>query len=281
MKFNRYDPVELRFIAENYLRKGDYENAARFFRYLMVHFRMAKDNPNYRKFAIKAGECYMRAAEKVNSSAKAVMLYHRAVEAFQEAGSTEMIHLCSSKMWESYAAMRGSKFGEDSESLHAFKIAGDYFMDSGDFKKAAIIYQDIAEKALKSGRLLLAGGLYRDVGVCHQRMDDLNKAVDFYVRAADLYFKCQEYFEAAWNYCRAGFLLIRLRRLKEASDIAERAELACHEGQMEIFLRDLSYICKLLSQGLVYEAEENWKRIKWKFNRKYIQLVEDSFQAAK
>jgi len=280
MRFSRYDPVELKFLAESYLKRGDYENAARFFRYLMVHFRMVEDEHNYRRFAVKAGECYMRAAEKLSGSAKTIMLYLRAAEAFREGGSLKMADLCGSKIWESYIMLREGKFEKDGESLHAFKVAGDYFMDNGDFRKAAIIYHDIAEVALESGRLLLAGGFYRNAGVCYQKMDDLDEAANLYVRAADSYFRCQEYFEAAWNYCKAGFLLIRLHRFREASDVAEKAKLACYEGQIEIFLRDLSRVCKMLSQGLIREAAESWKRIKRKLNKEYAQLIEDSFQAA-
>jgi len=281
MKFSRYEPAELKFLAESCLRRGDYENAARFFRYLMVHFRMAKDESNYKKFAIKAGECYLQAAEKLRDSIKAIMLYLRAAKAFREGGRIMMINLCSSRIWESYTMLREGKFEENSDNLHMFKVAGDYFMDNDDFRKAAIIYHDIAEKALDSGRLLLAGEFYRNTGVCYQKMNNLDEAVSSYIKAADLYFSCQKYFEAAWNYCKAGFLLIHLYRFREASAVAEKAKLACREGQVEIFLRDLIRICKSLSRGRIYEATENWQRIKWKLSREYIQLVENSFRMAR
>ena len=280
MKLSRYDPVELKFLAEKYLERGDYENAARFFRYLMVHFKMANDE-SYRKFAIKAGECYMRAAERLKDPAKAITLYLRAARAFREGGCIEMISPCSSKIWESYIMLRENRVERDSKILHTFKVAGDYFMENGNFKKASIIYHDIAECALKGGRLLLAGGFYRDAGICYQRINNLDKAADLYIKAADLYFNCQEYFEAAWNYCRAGFLLIYLNRFKEASEAAEKSELACHKGDIWIFLRNLSHICKLLTQGLIRKAEDEWKEIRWKLNREYAQLIENSFQVAK
>ena len=279
MKLSNYDPVEFKFLAERARNRGDYETAARFFRYLMVHFGVVNDEANRRRFAVKAGECYMRAAENLEGSVKARMLCLKAAEAFKEGGSMEMVNLCGSLVWRYYTALRGSDFENYGESLHILKSAGDYFMGNSDFKRAASIYLDAAERAFESGRLLLAGGLYRDAAVCYQKIRELDESANLHVKAADLYFQLQEYFEAAWIYCKAGFLLIRLGRFEEALAIAKKAELACREERMEFFLTDLSRVCELLSQGLKDEAREKWNKIRRKLNKNYIQLVESSFQA--
>ena len=55
MKLSNYDPVEFKFLAERARNRGDYETAARFFRYLMVHFGVVNDEANRRRFAVKSG----------------------------------------------------------------------------------------------------------------------------------------------------------------------------------------------------------------------------------
>lgn len=265
--------------AESSLKKGDYENAAVLFQYLTAFFKAFKAEDHKRLFAERAGESYKRAAEKFRGSARAIMLCVKAAEAFHESGKMDMAEACESKAWEYYNMIEDGEFKKGGESIRALKIFGDYLLNNNNVEKAVTLYEDAAEKALKCGKYLLAGGLYKDAGDCYQRMGDLEKAVHASLKAADIYFHCKEYFEAAWNYCKASLTSIRLNKMKEALQAAEKAEIACERGEIEIFLRDLSHICKLLSQGLLDEAEENWNRIKMKFNRRYVQLIESSFQA--
>ncbi|MEM1581218.1 MAG: tetratricopeptide repeat protein [Candidatus Bathyarchaeia archaeon] len=271
----------LEFLASEALRKRDYESAARYFRHLAVHFGIINNESNKRRFSIKAGECYMQAAEGFGKSTKAIMLYFRATEAFKEGGDLEMARFCGLKMWEQYLALRENVSRLNSEDIHAFKVAGDHFVSNGNPEKAALIYQDAAERALKNGKLLLAGGLFKDAGNCNQKLGNHEDASSLYIKAADAFFQCQEYFEAAWSYCEAGFLLIRLGRFEEALELTKRAEESCYKGRIEIFLKDLIRICKLLSQGHLEDAVENWRRIKAKLSKEYIQLIESSFQSIK
>ncbi len=267
--------------AEKSFKRGDYENAALLFQYLTAFFRAFKLGDHRRLFAEKAGESYRRAAEKFKGSARAIILCVRAAEAFHESGKIEMAKACELKAWEYYHMVEDEEFRKGGESIRALKIFGDYLLNNNNFEKAIALYEDAAEKALKYGRHLLAGGLYKDAGDCYQKIGNLEKAAHTNLKAADIYFHCREYFEAAWNYCKASLTFIRLNRMEEALQAAEKAEIACERGEIEIFLRDLSRICRLLSQGLLNEAEENWNRIKMKFNRRYIWLIESSFRAAR
>lgn len=265
--------------AEEAIKRGDYENAARLFRHLSVHFGVSGDRFNQKMFAAKAGECYMRAAERLNDSIRAIALYLRAVGSFIECGKNDAVNLCRSKIWERFISIKDCDLELNGENINVFRAAGDYFVDNGDFEKANVIYQNAAEKAFKSGRPLLAGRLYRSAGDCSLRIGKLEEAAALYIKAADVFFLCHEYFEAAWSYCGAGFILVRLGRFKEASDISEMAEESCRKDQVEFFLRDLSHICKLLSRGIIEEAKEKWNKIRMKVRKEYAQLVESSFQS--
>jgi tetratricopeptide (TPR) repeat protein len=267
--------------AEDALRIGNYEDAARFFQYLMTYFGAINDESNKRIFAIKTGECCMQAAEKARGSPRAIILSVRAAEAFQEGGDFEMARLCSSKIWEYYIAINEEESRKDSESIHALKVFGDHLASNGELEKAANIYSHAAENASKGGRTLLAGGLCRDAGDCYRKIGNLKYAADYYTKAADAYLQCREYFEASLNYCKVSLIFICLGRMREALHAAEKAESACYWGEIGIFLKDLSRICKLLSQGSLSEAEENWNKIKAKFSGEYARLVESSFQAAR
>ncbi|MBS7634835.1 hypothetical protein KEJ34_04990 [Candidatus Bathyarchaeota archaeon] len=281
MKPSDYTTSDIIKLAENALRIGNYEDASRFFRYLMIHFGAINDEPNKRVFAIKTGECCMLAAEKARGSPRAIILSVRAAEAFQEGGDHEMARLCSSKIWEHYAAINEGEPRRDSELIHALKVFGDYLVSSGDMEKAAIIYSHAAKNASESGRTLLAGGLCRDAGDCYRKIGNLEYAVDYYTKAADAYLRCREYFEAAWSYCKVSLTFICLGKMRDALQAAEKAESACYWGEIGIFLKDLSRICKLLGQGSLSEAEESWNKIKAKFSGEYARLVEFSFQAAR
>ncbi|MEM3716602.1 MAG: hypothetical protein QW145_05530 [Candidatus Bathyarchaeia archaeon] len=275
------EPVRiLEDLAKEAFKRGDYEDAARLFRHLSVHFGVSGDKFNQRRFAAKAGECYMRVAERLDDSIKAIAIYLKALRSFIEGGENDTANLCSSKIWERFISIRDCETELSGESINVFRAVGDYFADNGDLEKANIIYRDAAEKAFKSGRLLLAGRLYRSAGDCSLKSGNLEEAASSYTKAADAFSLCQEYFEAAWSYCEAGFILICLGRFKEASDVSEMAEELCLKDQVEFFLKDLSHICKLLSQGLIDEARKIWNKIKVKVREEYAQLIESSFQSA-
>lgn len=278
---NSHKILETINAAEKLFKKGDYENAALLFQYLTVFFGAAKAEGQKRIFAGKTGESYRRAAEKIRGSARAIMLCIRAAEAFRESGNIEMAKACELKAWEYYSMVEDEEFSKGGENIQALKIFGDHLLENNNFKGAVLLYEKAAEKALKYGRLLLAGRLYEDAVECYREMGNLGQAALVSIKAADIYLNCREYFEAAWNYCKAGFIFIQLNRMKEAMEAAEKAEVACERGEIKIFLRDLSRICRLLSQGLLNEAEENWGKIRGKFNRRYIQLIESSFQSAR
>ncbi|MCX8171040.1 MAG: hypothetical protein N3E47_03565 [Candidatus Bathyarchaeota archaeon] len=281
MERNRREPVRiLEELAEETARRGDYEGAARLFRHISVHFGVSGDRFNQRRFAVKAGEYYVQSAERLGDCVKAIALYLKAIESFTECGENEKANLCGLKMWERFTSIRDSEIEINSENINIFRAAGDYFVDNGDFKKANIIYLNAAERALKSGRLILAGRLYRSAGDCDLKSGRLEEAAALYIKAAGLYFSCQEYFEAAWSYCEAGFLLICLGRFKEASSVSDMAEESCNRDRVEFFLKDLIHICKLLSRGLVKEARDKWDKVKIKVRREYAQLIESSFQSA-
>lgn len=267
-------------LAEEAIKRGDYEGAARLFRHLSVRFGVNGDRFNQRRTAIRAGECYMRAAEESSDAIKAIALYLRAIESFAGQGEDEKANLCGLKMWERFLSVEDSELKVSGESISIFRAAGDYFIDNGDFEKADIIYRNAAERALKGGKTLLAGRLYKSAGDCSLKSGRLEEAATLYTKAADIYFSCQEYFEAAWSYCEAGFILIYLGRFKEASDISEMAEESCSRDQVEFFLKDLSHVCKLLSKGFIREARERWDKIKMKVRREYAHLIESSFQSA-
>ena len=167
-----------------------------------------------------------------------------------------------------------------SEEIHVLKLAGDFFFASGDLKKAAVIYGDAAEKSFRDGKLLLAGNLYRNAGDCSWRMGEIEDAANLHLKAADAYLWCQEYFEAAWSYCKAGFLFLYLGKRKEASDCAEKAEFSCLKGEIGIFLKDLSHVCRLLSKGHISEAMGLWNKVKLKLRKEYIQFIETLFSTS-
>lgn len=282
MVYEGYNPAQLESLAEEAFRRGDYESAARFFHYLVAHYSIMNDKLCRRRFAIRAGECYMLAAEKTDDLAKAIALCLRAAEILKDCEDAEMAHSCGLKAWEYYIELINREdFRWNCEGIHALKLLGDFLTDEGDMERAAKVYWDAAEKALRSGKTYLASGLYRDAGDRYMKMGNIESASKSYLMAAEAYFKCQEYFEAAWHYCEAGFMLLCLRRHEEALEVSEKAELACYRGQIEVFLKDLSQVCKLLSMGFVNDARRIWDGLKAKFRKEYTQLVELSFKACR
>jgi len=280
MEFNKRDISLLKALADASLKRGDYESAARFFRHIAVHYGLQKDEVNRKNFSRRAGECYMHAAEKSKNPFNATMLYLKAAESLIECGDAEIADYCGLRIWENYIAVRESDLEVGSEEIHVLKLAGDFFFASGDLKKAAVIYGDAAEKSFRDGKLLLAGNLYRNAGDCSWRMGEIEDAANLHLKAADAYLWCQEYFEAAWSYCKAGFLFLYLGKRKEASDCAEKAEFSCLKGEIGIFLKDLSHVCRLLSKGHISEAMGLWNKVKLKLRKEYIQFIETLFSTS-
>ncbi len=274
--------IEWERLAEKAIKKHDYEDAARFFHYVTISFGLANDESNQKKYANKTGECYLQGARKLedeNDFLKAILLCIKATNSFQEGGSEESSKLCDSVIRKYYALIARYGLTRIDGDAHNLKGVGDYFFNNGDLEKAIECYRTAAEKAFKEDKLALSGGLYRDVGDCYQRLKDFENAAKTYATAADMYFNCQEYFEAASHYCESGFLFIHVGRLKEASIMARKAGFSCDEGCIDILLNDLSYICRLLSERSLYEAEERWKKIRMKFKRSYIDLIDSCFRA--
>jgi tetratricopeptide (TPR) repeat protein len=282
MGLSSYSSDELQSFAERSLKMGDYESAARFFYYLAVYYGVMNDEENWRKFSMKSGECYILAAERMGDLAKAIALCLKAVRILRDVGDASRANLYGLKAWEYYVALNNRNNAEwNVEGIHSIKLLGDFFADNGDFERAAVVYWNAAEKALNMGKLNLAGGLYKDSGDSYRKIGKMEPAIRSYLRAAEAYFRCQEYFESAWRYCEAGFMLIYMNRLKEALEVSEKAELACYEGRIEIFLKDLSHICKLLSQGSIDEARKKWDKIKLKIRGENVKLIENLFKTIK
>jgi len=160
---------------------------------------------------------------------------------------------------------------------HNLKDLGDFFAKNDDFETAIECYGIAAEKAFEEEKPLLSGRLHRDMGDCYQNLKDFENAAKNYATVADIYLKCQEYFEAAWNYCESSFLFIHVGKMGEASIVAEKASSACDEGRITVLLNDLSYICRMLCNGSPHEAEQRWNRIKTKFKGSYTNLIDSCF----
>jgi len=276
------DALEWVKLAEEALKILDYEVAARFFRYATIYFGLVNDASNQRKFAIKTGECYLQSAQELrreDGPLKAILLCIKAASYSQEGRSEELVRICDSVIRQKYTMITKDHFMRFHGEPHDLKGIGDYFLKNGDLERAIECYRTAAENASNGENPILSGGLYRDVGDCYQKSEDIERAAESYAKAAHMYLKGREYFEAAWHYCESGFMFIRLGRLEEASTMARKASSACSEGHIDVLLNDLSHICRLLSERALYEAEDRWKRIRIKFKRSYINLVDSCFEA--
>jgi tetratricopeptide (TPR) repeat protein len=159
------------------------------------------------------------------------------------------------------------------------KAIGDYFVRKNDLENGVVLFQLAADKAREEGKNILAAGLYRDIGDCHQALKKFEAAGKSYGIAADMFLVCDNHFEAARHYCESSFLFILAGNLQEASVAAAKARFACDVGRIDIILNDLSEVCNLLSEKSLNEAEERWKKIKMKFKKSYADLVDSCFES--
>jgi hypothetical protein len=146
-----------------------------------------------------------------------------------------------------------------------------------DLENGINLFSLAAEKMREEGRNILAAGLYRDIGDCYQALKEFGVAGKSYGTAADLFLLCDNYFEAARHYCESSFLFILAGRLQEASVAAAKAGFACDTGRIDVILNDLSEVCRLLCEGSLGEAEVRWGKIRMKFKRSYVDLVNSCF----
>lgn len=266
--------------AEEASEKEDYEAAARLYRHVTIHFGVNNDLPNQRKYAIKTGECHLKAARNhlaKNDLVKTVLSCAKAYGFFIEGGHENLAASCDAMIKECYDAIRSQGIAASNISNKDLKLLGDYFVKKGIFEDAAKCYQAAAENACENGKVVLAGGLYRDVGDCYRMLGDFEKAAENYATAGDMFLKGQKHFEAAQHYCQSGFLFIIAGKLDEASVVANKASLACDEGGIDVIMNDLSKICRLLSEKALVDAGELWSRIRMKFKGSYANLIDSCF----
>jgi len=247
-----------------------------------IYYGTINDVSNRRKYAIKTGDCYLQAAketERENSPLKTILLCIKAANSFREGGREESAELCDSLIQKYCSSMWKGEPIKNKGEAHDLKTVGDYFVKNNDYQRAIECYHIAAEKASGEEKLSLCGGLYRDMGDCHHNLKDFERAAMNYAKAADMYLECQEYFEAAWHYCESCFLFIYVGKSGAASIVARKAGSACEEGHIPILLNDLSYVCRMLCDGSLQEAEQRWDRIKMKFKKSYTNLIDSCFRS--
>jgi len=270
-------------LAEEAIRKSDYEGAARSLRYVSVYFGLVDDSPKRREFARKAGECYLQAAkvfENKKDLPKAVLLCTKATGCFRESGSEELASACDALIRKHHASIV-EEGGNSYETISDLKSVGDYFTRKGDSENAVSCYRMAAEKAYERGKVALSAGLYVDLGGRYRALGNLEMAAENYGDAAGRYFECERYFEAARYYCESGLLFIQVHDLDKAHSMAERSETACVEGRIEFVWNYLSRVCLLLSERDPQGAMEIWSRIRRKFKRSNIELVDSCFSVVR
>jgi len=246
------------------------------------YFRFNNDLTNFRKFAKKTGDYYSRAAKNLWDSGcrrKASILYIKAADCYREIGDHASAKSCSLAVRNYYATIFKNSLTNIQGSAQDWKSLGDYLREEGDIEEARECYEAAAKRALEDGKLILAGGLFRDAGDCSSLLNDIERTADNYAMAADQYFKSKKYFEAAWHYNLSGFLLISLKRFDEALLMAKKAKKACFVGNL-LILSSLSKTCELLSRRNYLAAEEEWRKIRRKFKRNYAELVDSCFRRA-
>jgi len=246
-------------LAEGLIKEGDYEAAAQHIRRVAHYFKLNNDMGKFREFMRKTGECYLSAAEKLWNSGqaqRAFLPYIKALDCYREIEDYASAERCSLAVRKCYAMTVKDGLKIFRGSSLDLKYFGDYFRAEEEIEKAIECYEVAARKAIEEGKLILAGGLYRDAGDCSSLLKDVERATANYAMAADNYFKSEKYFEAAWDYSISGFLLISLKRFDEASIMAEKAKKACSMGNIFILLNHLSKVCEQLSKRNYYAAEE-------------------------
>jgi len=268
--------------ADSAAAVGDYEAAATYLRRVADHLWLIGEQDGFKVFAGKACACYLKAAEAfwtVNERMKASSLYRSVVNYLREVGNTSAAEGYDSLVQKYYSALVEADFVDFKGQAQDLKHVGDYFRARDNYVDAGKCYGRAAEIAVKEGKTMLAGGLYRDAGDCYRRIEWYERAVEAYEKAADNYFQGEGYYEAAWYYNVCGFMVVSVRKLDKASTLAGKAQEACVKGNIGIFISDLSLICKSLSEGRILEAREQWSKIRRKFRETYVNLVESSFKA--
>jgi tetratricopeptide (TPR) repeat protein len=270
-------------LAEEAIRKSDYEGAARSLRYVSICFGLVNDSPKRKEFARKAGECYLQAAkvfENKKDLPRAVLLCIKATGCFRESGSEELDSACDALIRKHHTSI--VEEGSNSyETISDLKSVADYFTGRGASESAVSCYRMAAEKAYERGKVALSAGLYVDVAGRCRALEHLEMAAENYGNAAGRYFECERHFEAARYYCESGFLYIRVRDLDKAHSMAGRAGTACVKGQIDVILNDLTLLCLLLSKGDLQMATDLWRRIRRKFRRSIVELIDSCFEVVK
>jgi len=268
--------------AEKAIEKGDFESAARLFRYVSTYYGMINDETNQQKFAVKTGEAYLSAGEACiaqNELFKATTFFVKAADSFSKGENEEKKKVCELKILQCQKRLEKEDIQSTCDDVRDLKAIGDYFADRNELVSSLAFYQSAAEKARKQEKIALAAGLYRNVGDCFKVLKDFEAAAERYATAGDLFLLCGNYFEAARHFCESGFYFIRVGKHQKASIVAAKAGLACNTGRIDVILDDLSEVCKMLSQKSLDEAEERWSKIRMKFKRSYVELVDSCFKS--
>lgn len=267
-------------LAEEAAERQDYETAARFYRYVSVHFGLLNDMDNMRDFTIKTGECYFNAGKKLwnTQPIKALLLCINASKCFREGRDEQRAKECDLMIEDYYDSIRRDGIIDSCKDPHDLKRIGDYFANRN-LEKAIECYEAAAEKALEAGKLNLSGSLYGTLGECYMALERYEDAAESYARSAEIYHECQEFFEAAWRYCISGFHFLLAENPKKALAMASRAELVCREDEIKVLLNDLALICRLLSEGSIQEARRIWIKIRMKFKGNYINIIDSCFRS--
>lgn len=244
------------------------------------YFRLNGDMTKFREFTRKTGDYYLQAANGLRNSGnllKASLLFVKAADCYREIEDHVSARDCglAARKYCAIASEEG-RAGLQGSALD-LKRLGDYFRSEDDTEAARECYEMAATEALEEGKLMLAGGLFRDSGDCSSRLNDVERAVNNHTMAADNYLKSEQYFEAAWSYNVSGFLLISLKRFNEAAQMAGKAKRACNRGHAYPLVWSLSRICGLLSRENYLTAHGEWQKIRRKFKRSYINLVDSCF----
>ena len=269
-------------LAKEAAKRQDYANAARLYRYVAVHFGLLNDLDNLKNFTIKTGECYLNAGKKLwnnNKPLKALLLCIKASYCFRDGRDEQRAEKCNSIIERYYDSIRRDRIINSCRDAHDLKRIGDYFVNHN-IEKAIECYEVAAKKAFEAGKLNLSGSLYGILGDCHMALKKYLEAAESYAKSAEIYCEVGELFEAAWRYCMAGFYFILAGNSRKALSMAIKAESICREDDINVILNDLASICRLLSEGDTLEAKRRWDKIRMKFKRNYVKIIDSCFQSA-
>ena len=262
------------------VKRRDYETAARFYRYVTVHFGLLNDSENLKKFSIKTGECYFNAGENLwdENPVMALQFYIKASDCFKEGQDKQRANECDSIIESLYDSISRDGTIELCKDAYGLKRIGDYFVNH-DLGKAIECYETAAEKAFEDGKLNLSRSLYGILGECYVTLKRYEDAAENYARSARMYYECQGFFESAWRYCLSGFYFILAGKMDKASFMASKAESVCRKDQIDVILNHLVLICKFLSEGSVNKAKSIWVRIRGKFKESYVRIIDSCFRS--